>query len=140
MILIERIYLLLEAKGHTAYKVSKDIGISNGYLSKTKKNEGNVSSNILEKIVNYYPDVNTRWLLTGKGEMLLSDTKTLTTSSETTLASLELDLKRKDFEMKGIHLKLEEALNDIELLKEFAAKNVQKQIDNSIKRQIEKLE
>ena len=68
--IIDNIYKYLDYKGITAYEISKKIGISNGYLAKTKQKKGNVGGQILEKIVSYYPDLNPTWLLTGKGHML----------------------------------------------------------------------
>ncbi len=70
MSLIERIYQVSDFKNDSIYKISKEIGVSNGYFSKTRQKKGSVSSNIIEKIVNYYPDLNVEWLITGKGEML----------------------------------------------------------------------
>lgn len=70
MCLINRIYQLSDFKGDSIYKISKDIGVSNGYFAKTRKNNGNVSSNIIEKIVSYYPDLNVEWLITGNGNIL----------------------------------------------------------------------
>ena len=70
--IIENIYTFLDFKGITAYQISKVIGVSNGYLAKTRQNKGNVGGHILEKMVSYYPEINSEWLLTGKGEMLRS--------------------------------------------------------------------
>ena len=70
MSIIERIYQLIDYKEDSVYKISKEIGVSNGYFSKTRAKNGSIGSDIIEKIVNYYTDVNVEWLLTGKGEML----------------------------------------------------------------------
>ncbi len=70
MSIIERIYNLSEFKGDSIYKLSKSLGVSNGYFAKQRQSNGSVSSNILEKIVSYYADVNIEWLITGKGNML----------------------------------------------------------------------
>ena len=70
MNIIERIYQVFDYKGDSVYKISKEIDVSNGYFSKTRAKQGNVGSDIIEKIVNYYTDVNVEWLITGNGEML----------------------------------------------------------------------
>ena len=75
MSLIERIYQLSDLKGDSIYKISKEINVSNGYFAKTKAKNGSVGSEIIEKIVSYYPDLNIEWLITGKGEILKSKSK-----------------------------------------------------------------
>lgn len=70
MCIIERIYQLIDYKKDSVYKISKEIGVSNGYFSKTKAKNGSVGGDIIEKIVNYYTDVNVEWLITGEGPML----------------------------------------------------------------------
>jgi hypothetical protein len=69
---IDRIYKAVEYKNDSIYKLSKEIDVSNGYFSKQKQTSGAISSNIIEKIVNYYTDIDANWLITGKGDMLKS--------------------------------------------------------------------
>lgn len=70
MRVIERIYEFVESKGITINEFSKIITVSNGYFSKQRAGKANVGSQILEKIVKQYPEINSRWLLTGEGKML----------------------------------------------------------------------
>lgn len=70
MSVIERLYQLFDYKGDSVYKISKEIGVSNGYFSKTRAKQGSVGSDIIEKIVSYYTDLSLDWLLTGNGTML----------------------------------------------------------------------
>lgn len=70
MNIIERLYQIFDFKGDSVYKISKEIDVSNGYFAKTRAKQGNIGSDIIEKIVSYYTDVNVEWLITGKGEML----------------------------------------------------------------------
>jgi hypothetical protein len=72
MSLIERIYQLSDFKGDSIYKISKEIGVSNGYFAKTRAKKGSVGGDIIEKIVSYYSDLNIDWLITGAGEILKS--------------------------------------------------------------------
>lgn len=67
---IERLYKIVDFKEDSIYRLSKEIGVSNGYFSKQKQSNGALSSNIIEKIVSYYSDLDANWLLTGQGEML----------------------------------------------------------------------
>ena len=72
---IDRLYEWVDFKGDSIYKLSKVIEVSNGYFSKQKQSNGAISSNIIEKIVSYYPDLNIEWLITGNGEILKSKSK-----------------------------------------------------------------
>ena len=68
--IIDNIFKYIDFKSCSAYKFSKDIAVSNGYLVKTRQNKGNVGGHILERIVSSCPDLNPEWLLTGRGEMI----------------------------------------------------------------------
>ncbi len=65
----ERILQYIEHKGITKYKFSKNLGVSNAFLDKPREITTDKYANILE----YYPDINPEWLLTGQGEMLKVD-------------------------------------------------------------------
>lgn len=62
----DRIRQYISFKGITPYKFCKDLGFSLGYLDK----KGAIGTDKYLKIIEYYPDINPYWLLTGKGEML----------------------------------------------------------------------
>ena len=62
----ERIIEYINYKGITKYKFCKDLGFSNGFLDKKREITTDKYANILE----YFPELNPEWLLTGKGEML----------------------------------------------------------------------
>lgn len=66
----ERILQFINYKGITIQTFELSTGLSNGAVS--KMGDGTRRST-LEKISNYYPELNTNWLLTGVGEMLLSN-------------------------------------------------------------------
>ena len=82
MCIIERIYQLIDYKKDSVYKISLEIGVSNGYFSKTKAKKGSVGGDIIEKIVNYYTDVNVEWLITGEGPMLKQEQKSQTNTPD----------------------------------------------------------
>ncbi|WP_372640226.1 helix-turn-helix transcriptional regulator [Ancylomarina sp.] len=63
-----RIIEYIDSKDISKYKFYKETKLSNGFLDK----EGSIRSDICEKISYQYPDLNLNWLLTGKGEMIIS--------------------------------------------------------------------
>ncbi|MDP4202457.1 MAG: hypothetical protein Q8861_07160 [Bacteroidota bacterium] len=65
----KNILSFIEYKGFTKYEFYKKTGISNGILS---QNNGLSEENIL-KILNKFPELSERFLLTGEGEMLKPD-------------------------------------------------------------------
>lgn len=69
MATIDNIYQLIDSKGVSVNEFSKKISVSNGYLAKQKASNGSISSNMIEKIVMAYPEVNVEWLITGAGDM-----------------------------------------------------------------------
>lgn len=73
----ERIILLLNNKGVTISNFFSSIGVSYSNF-KGKQLESSPSADLVAKIKSNFPDVNTDWLLTGEGEMLIQDS----TSSE----------------------------------------------------------
>jgi len=67
---IERIFYFVELKGISVNKFSMLIGVSNSYFNKMRKNKASVGSDIIEKILRIYPELNADWLLTGNGDIL----------------------------------------------------------------------
>lgn len=68
----ERIILLLNNKGVTISNFFSSIGVSYSNF-KGKQLESSPSADLVAKIKSNFPDVNTDWLLTGEGEMLIQD-------------------------------------------------------------------
>lgn len=62
----DRILQLLEYKNISKYKFCKDLNLSNGFLDKRR----DITTDNYAKILEYFPDVNPTWLLTGEGDML----------------------------------------------------------------------
>jgi len=62
----ERVREYLDYKGITKYKFCNDLGFSNKFLD----NSSNMGTDKACKILHYYPDLNSEWLLTGKGPMI----------------------------------------------------------------------
>lgn len=59
------IFLKYTGIGQTAFE--NNVGIARGYIS---NNKGNMTSKVIDRIRNAYPELNTDWLLTGQGQML----------------------------------------------------------------------
>ena len=71
----QKILLYLSKKGISAYEFYKKSGVTRGILTQNNGiNEDNIA-----RFLDYAPDINVEWLLTGRGEML----KTKETSSDT---------------------------------------------------------
>jgi phage repressor protein C with HTH and peptisase S24 domain len=62
----ERVREYLDYKGITKYKFCNDLGFSNKFLD----NSSNMGTDKACKILHYYPDLNSEWLLTGSGSMI----------------------------------------------------------------------
>lgn len=75
MVAIERFFYYIENKGLKHTPIEKALGLSNGYLGKMKLRKASIGSEIIEKIVSYFPDLNINWLITGKGEMEIVEKK-----------------------------------------------------------------
>ena len=53
------------------------IGLSTGYISNMKKNNGGISSDVILKLKNKFSDLNLDWLITGEGPMLKSESSNM---------------------------------------------------------------
>lgn len=74
MKIIDRILLFIRHKNLSMRTFDKSINVGNGYTSKQYKSKGSVGSDVLEKIIDVYPDLNPLWLVTGDGKMILKKT------------------------------------------------------------------
>lgn len=63
----DRLMIFLEYLGIGQNKFAQNVGLSAGYVNNLGEN---ISSRSLNKILNVYPQLNEKWLLTGKGEMI----------------------------------------------------------------------
>lgn len=69
MNLKEKIQQYLDLKGINTSEFERSIGASKSYWRNTKS----ISADVLLEIAKRYPDINTDWLITGKGSMLKSE-------------------------------------------------------------------
>lgn len=91
---VHRVKQYLDAKGISLNAFDKAIGAGNGYFGKQLKKAGSIGSDVVEKIICEYPDLNPSWVLTGFGDMLLpldkstdKNTRTYVDRYENTVAS-----------------------------------------------------
>ncbi|MBO9586614.1 MAG: helix-turn-helix transcriptional regulator [Flavobacterium sp.] len=63
----------LDYKGISKYKFCNDLGFSNKFLD----NSSNMGTDKACKILHYYPDLNSEWLLTGNGSMIKEENTSL---------------------------------------------------------------
>lgn len=71
MKIIDRIILFIRHKRLSMRAFDMSIGVGNGYTSKQSKSNASVGGDVLERIIDVYPDLNPLWLITGKGNMIL---------------------------------------------------------------------
>lgn len=57
--------------GRNALEVK--LGVSKGYITKTFTNKSAMGSDLLERIMRLFPQLNIVWLLTGEGDMILEE-------------------------------------------------------------------
>lgn len=77
---VDRFDEYMKTKGLNDNQVTKQIGLSIGTLGKSRKEGRDLSDKVIEKILNFYIDLNRVWLLTGEGEMLKSSNHTIINS------------------------------------------------------------
>lgn len=68
----ERLLEFLKTKGIGQSKFEKQVGLSNGFVSNIGDS---IRSTSLNKIKVHFPDINTSWLLTGEGDMIIQNNK-----------------------------------------------------------------
>lgn len=129
--ILDRIQKIASNEGITIGALERRIGASKGVLSRAINNGTDIQAKWLEVIVENYPLYSTRWLLTGKGEMLSNKantaTKETTSSSQEFLALLSAFQKKTDEVgmLKEEIGTLKERLNQLEREKGSSASGVQ---------------
>lgn len=85
---IERFDKYMMFKGLNDNKVTLDLGLSVGTIGKSRAEGRDLSERNIEKILNFYTDLDRVWLLTGEGEMLKQATSA---SNDEKLPSIDVD-------------------------------------------------
>lgn len=71
MKIIDRIIDFIKHKNMSMRAFDMSIKVGNGYTSKQSKSNASIGSDVLERIIDTYPELNPLWLITGKGEMII---------------------------------------------------------------------
>jgi hypothetical protein len=114
MRIIDRLDKYIEIKGINDNQITVNCGLSVGLLGKARLGKSDLGKKTIEKILNFYQDINKTWLLTGEGEMLLDFTKGITGGE-----NLKTDIE------------FNEIRNELEIFKAllYANKEVKKNVD-----------
>ena len=116
MNIFDRILQFIDFKGLSKNEFSKIMGLSNSYMTKMGVNKGNIGSQIIEKIVRIYPEINLSWLITGDGEMLVSENKNNQESMDCKKCGIKNDLTRYQRDLERYQKEIEylnKQLNDL---------------------------
>jgi hypothetical protein len=69
--MLNRLKKYIDYKGISVAAFERSIGMSNASFGKSLKNGGTIGADKLGIILNKYPDLNVKWLITGIGDMVL---------------------------------------------------------------------
>ena len=110
---IHRIIELVSELNLSARQFDISIGTANGYILRMQKNNASVGSDVIERIVKEYPQINLVWLITGKGDMFITEkSKPKARSTQEIEAYIDKRLKSQwSDEKKAL---LDEILKEIE--------------------------
>ena len=112
---LDRLEEIRTAKGLNKSQFEKVLGKSTGYVNTLKKQGSLPSIDVLMRISDNYPEVDLRWLLTGEGEMMISEENTLKEDAAAypvTGADLKKELLEEMQEMKKQMAQNFEAVNE----------------------------
>ena len=70
--MINRINLILKAKNITARQFAEEIGIQPSGMSHILSGRNNPSLDFVSKVIRRYPEIDSNWLLLGRGEMYMT--------------------------------------------------------------------
>jgi len=91
---IDRLILFIKETGLSARQFDISIGTANGYTLRMHKNNASVGSDVIERIVSTYPQINLVWLITGQGDMFL-DRKSKQQQQEANVSDIEAIIEQK---------------------------------------------
>ena len=119
---IDRLVLFIKELGLSARQFDISIGTANGYTLRMHKNNASVGSDVIEKIISTYPQINLIWLITGKGDMFVTK-ESRNNKKDVDLGSLEklieqkIETKLSEDNSELVQRLLEEINKEIELTK-----------------------
>ena len=71
--IVERIGQVIAAKGISVRAFEQSIGASNGAIGRAVNKGSDIAASWLSNIIDTYPEINSHWLITGRGNMLTSE-------------------------------------------------------------------
>lgn len=101
-----------DAVGLSQSALAQMVGVTQGFLSQVLKGKKDVSGKMLRNIASGTDDLNIRWLLTGKGDMLLPE-KIYPPPSNGTSSGVE-DTQQPAYHKEGKLERIERLLRDHE--------------------------
>ncbi len=115
MKIIERIFQFFEYQSIKPSVSEKELGIGNGTFGKALSRSGGIGSEIIEKFVEKY-NINPDWLITGNGEMLVSENKNNQESMDCNKCAIKNDVIRYQRDLERYQKEIEylnKQLNDL---------------------------
>lgn len=91
----DRIKKFMNNLNITAAELADSIGVQRSNISHVLNGRNNPSSAFLEKLLQHFPDLDARWLLTGTGEMVKESTKKISKDLFTASLSVSSDTKQQ---------------------------------------------
>lgn len=91
------------------------LGVSGGYITKAFSKKSAMGSDLLERIMRLFPQLNIVWLLTGDGDMILEGENPAAITRDyrdTIILKLTKDLKEAYAEIGELRMKLKSAEED----------------------------
>lgn len=88
------------------------IGVSSGYITKAFSKKSAMGSDLLERIIKLFPQLNIIWLLTGEGDMILSEDNEMAIVKDyrdTMILKLQNELREAYMEIGELRMKLKAA-------------------------------
>lgn len=89
---IERLIQYLDSKKISKRSAEVILKVGNGRLGKMVSNKTEIKDHLLEKILNEFPDLSKRWLMTGEGDMLLHTAVKPTNQTNRKVPYYEIDV------------------------------------------------
>lgn len=105
--------VMQKSKYHTRIEFSKAVDINNATLGNVLSGRSKPGFDLLHKLVEHFPNLNTRWLLSGVGEIFKDDSelssmkKSLNNPLEDKVYLLENQLKDKERIIKSLEEQLD---------------------------------
>ena len=107
----QRVKCILEDKSISVNALSKQINVAQATLNPQLRGDRTLAANIVEKILDAFPDVSAEWLMRGKGEMLISEQITLAKMQDA--KGGESDVVEQDSVWKAKYEELEKRYNQL---------------------------